>query len=484
MPSTILSSFGRARLGVAIILVFALAGCSEGTQEPVAEAPRVIIDSPGAVVVVGTLGTDGWVAMRGRVTNLARLERLAYRVNLETERDIAITASGSEASFDIAIEGLTLGQHTISLHGYDKHGIPQTAVVTVHVVPAVREIGIPVAAAHAYPSAINERGEVAGYWTDVETPTWHAFLYTGGETRALGDAAELRSAAPGLNDNGDVVGYSTDAATGAPRAMLWRGGSATPLFAQQGGASAINNDGVVTGSIFVDAGPPRAFVYRNGTVTTMGEAGRLTTGVDVNSVGQVAGTSQGPQGDAFAFLFTNSMRRLGNLGGLRTIAQALNDAGDVVGYAEPPDRSTYRAFVERNGLMRALRSAFPNDQASYAYDINNRRVVVGEMIAGPAGAADHWAFVATDGGDMRPIEEIIGSGAPVLIGAYAISDRGEIVATAVSSSGWLRPVIVALPGGPEATRRVVATTLEAARARRRGRQPRTSDFAPTTAIEK
>jgi probable HAF family extracellular repeat protein len=468
MPLLILSSLGRARLAVATILVFALVGCSgDGPHEPGGDAPRVIVDSPGAVVVVGTLGTDGWVGMRGRVTSAANLERLAYRVNLETERDIVITPGGNEASFDLAIDGLGLGQHTVSLHGYDKRGIPQTAVVTVHVVPAVRAIGVPAAAAHAYPSAINERGEVAGYWTDLETPTWHAFIHTGGQTRALGDPGELRSAAPGLNDNGDVVGYSTDAATGASRAMLWRGASATPLFAQQGGASAINNDGVVTGSIFVDAGPPRAFVYRNGTVTPIGEAGRLTTGVDVNAVGQVAGTSQGPQGDAFAFVFTNAMRRLGTLGGVRTIAQAMNDAGDVVGYAEPPDRSTYRAFVERNGLMRALRAAFPNDQASYAYDINNRRVVVGEMIAGPAGAADHWAFVATDGGDMRPIEELIGSGAPVLIGAYAISDRGEIVATAVSSSGWLRPVIIALPGGPEATRHVVPATLEAARARRR-----------------
>jgi hypothetical protein len=103
--------------------------------------------------------------------------------------------------------------------------------------------------------------------------------------------------------------------------------------------------------------------------------------------------------------------------------------------------------------MRALRAEARNDEASFAYDINNRRVVVGEMIIGQPTGSEHWAFLATDGGDMRPLEQIIGSGAPVLIGAYAINDRGEIAAAAVSSSGWLRPVIVALPGGPEATRR-------------------------------
>ena len=444
-------SGAASRLAAIVFLTFA---CSHGVDSPSRPEPRLTIDSPGPEVVVGTIENEGWVAIRGRIEVASSVASIELRVDGERRLDLAPTpTAGDEASFTVDVDRLALGTHTVALAVHDVDGGERVHSVTAIVVPAVREIGVPDDAADAFPSAINEHGEVTGYWTEMERPAWHAFLHSGGQTRALGLPGEFRSAAVDINDRGDVVGYSvTDGALPVQRAILWGATGATPLFAQEGAALAVNEDGVVTGSIIVDDGPPRGFRLRAGQLTVFGEPGRLTTAVAVNAAGQVAGTSQSPLGDAHAFVRTadGAVRRLGDFGG-RVLAADMNDAGDVVGYAETDGRTTYRAFVEHDRAMRVLRRADGSDVASYANGVNDRAVVVGEMITVSGGQPEHWAFLATDV-EAIAIEELLGDGAPVLLAAYAISDRGEIAAIAVSSTGWLRPVLVALPGGPEAMR--------------------------------
>jgi probable HAF family extracellular repeat protein len=445
-------SLARRSLRVAVAVLLAGTACSDSVSEPGQADPRLIIDMPGRAVAVGAVGAEGWLAVRGRVIGLANLDRLAYQVGQQPERAIeVIRGDGDDGTFDVVVSDLTLGDHTVTLRAYDRAGIAHPAPsVTAHVVPAVREIPVPASAANALPADVNERGDVSGYWTDPIRPVWHAFLYRDGQTRQLGGGAEWRSAAPGLNGRGDVVGYVIENPAAPLRAMLWEGTSSHLLFAQEGGATAINDAGAVTGHIIVDDGPPRAFVYRDGQVAVVGEPGRLTGGADVNAAGHVVGTSHGRDGDSYAFTYVGGQtRKLASLGGLQTVAQAMNDAGVVVGYSEVADRTTFRAFLERAGQMRALRRVDESDVASYAYDINNRDVVVGDMVDVRAGQPEHWAFIYT-GVSLVALEDLIGPTSPPLVAAYAISDRGEIVAAAISSSGWLRPVLVALPGGPEA----------------------------------
>src|SRR5262249_4845725 len=152
----------------------------------------------------------GWVGLRGWVTAVSDLERLTYRVDQALERTVDVTrAADGSGTFDVQADGLTLGEPTLIVRAHDRRGGVHVApTITVLVVPAIREIPIPESAASAFPADINERGEVTGYWTEIERPAWHAFLYTSGETRQLGDGGEFRSAAPGLNDHGDVVGYN------------------------------------------------------------------------------------------------------------------------------------------------------------------------------------------------------------------------------------------------------------------------------------
>lgn len=442
------------------LLALAVAACSDSANAPGRPEPLVSIETPGPSVAVGLLEQDSWLAVRGRVTALVELDRVTYQVDAKPEQEIEVSAAGGgEGTFDFHVIGLALGEHTIKLRAYGLHGGVHVApVISVAVVPIVREISVPDDAANAFPTAINERGDVTGYWTDIGAPSWHAFAHSGGQTRSLAEQGEWRSGALALNESGDVVGYRVNnPAAPTEHAIGWRGTTATPVFAERGVATAINNDGVLTGSIFVDSdGPPRGFVLRNGQLTVVGDAGRITTGHDVNAGGEALFSSRGQAGDVVSFVYANGEKReLTGLGGLQTAAQSMNDAGVTVGYAAPADGSTYRAFRSENGQTRALRNETQTDVASYAYDINNRSIVVGEMIT--AGDGEHWAFIAT-GDKLVAIETLI-PGSPPLIGAYGISDRGEIAAVAISSTGWLRPVIVALPGGPEAVRQLVQARL-------------------------
>ncbi len=431
-----------------MLVTLAVAACSDSANGPRRPAPVVTIETPGSAVAVGVLEEDGWLAVRGRVTDLVELDRLTYQVDAGVEHEIEVRpATGGEGTFDFNVIALALGEHTVRLRAHDRRGGAHVApTISVAVVPMVREIPVPDEAANSFPTAINERGDVTGYWTDVGTPSWHAFAYVAGQTRGLGEQGEWRSGALGLNELGDVVGYrASSSANPVERAISWRGTTPTTLFPQTGIATAINNDGVVTGSTFVDVdGPPRGFILRNGQLTIVGDVGRITTGHDVNAAGHVLFSSRGQAGDVLSFVYVNGEKRqLTGIGGLQTVASSMNDAGVAVGYAAPPDGSTYRAFRAENGQSRALRNESQTDVASYAYDINNHDVMVGEMVTG--GDGEHWAFIAT-GNKLVALETLI-PGSPALIASYGISDRGEIAAIAISSSGWLRPVIVALPGG-------------------------------------
>jgi probable HAF family extracellular repeat protein len=435
----------------------AATACADSALRPADDAPQVFVETPAPEVVVGATGSAGWVAIRGRVTGLSNLERLTYRVGAAIERGVEVRShERDEGAFDLAVGELPLGDHVVTLTAYARRGTSREAsAVKVYVVPAVREIPVPAAAAHAFPAAINSHGEVTGYWLDLEEPTWHAFLFRGGQTQRLSSPTEWRSAAPGLNDRGDVVGYVVGTpAVPVERATLWRAGTAHPLLAQPGAAVAINDDGAATGWTYVDDGPPRAFVARGGTVTVFGDPGRASGGHDINARGDVAGTSHGPGGDSFGFVYNGgSTRQLGSLGGLQTTAEAINDAGTVAGYSEVADRTSFRAYTWRDGQMHQLPSTHAGIVASYACDINNRDVVVGELVETLGGQAFHRGFVYT-GESMLALDDLLGDTGYDIIGAYAVSDRGEIAAVAVRTGvpGWLRPVIVALPGGPEAAR--------------------------------
>ncbi len=93
-------------------------------------------------------------------------------------------------------------------------------------------------------------------------------------------------------------------------------------------AYGINDAGQIVGSNGQDA-----CLWDNGTVTDLGNLGGSTTvACAINDKGEVVGYGTTPNGDTHAFLWQNAaMTDLGSLGGSYSAACGINNAGQVAG---------------------------------------------------------------------------------------------------------------------------------------------------------
>ncbi len=211
---------------------------------------------------------------------------------------------------------------------------------------------------------INKTGQVTG-WSYTVDGFEHAFLYSGGAMQDLGTLGGHGqidySYGFGVNDNGQVAG-SFAASVGVSHAFLYSGGKmndlgtlGAPLL--DSNALGINNAGQVTGWAYTDIGGlgyARAFLYSGGVMTDLGTMGWTESrGYGINNSGQVVGgvtNLAGMTGKGHAFLYTpgTGMVDLNTvvpvLGWTFVEAQAINDAGDIVGYAKNPIGKTH-AFL-------------------------------------------------------------------------------------------------------------------------------------------
>jgi uncharacterized membrane protein len=125
---------------------------------------------------------------------------------------------------------------------------------------------------------------------------------------------------------------------------------------------------------------------------------------------------------------------LGTLGGDESVANDINDLGEVVGWAQDTIGKK-RAFIDRGTGIHAL---LPVMQAEYvAHAINNKTQVVGEIFGqsepgfSAVGSAFYWEpeifLVELDAVDPNVKAVCLGKGGEVGGSAYAINDAGVIV---------------------------------------------------------
>jgi probable extracellular repeat, HAF family len=202
---------------------------------------------------------------------------------------------------------------------------------------------------HTRAHGINSLGQLVGTGKEAEPNFYtHAALWPNKDTEAmdlgfLGQGIPLNySEAYGVNDLSHVVGNS--AVGSAIRGFLWRNGQMINLRSLSGSesdgtsASAINNTGLLVGKSLLD---PVIWTY------------------DIANPNSTPTISQLPIPSGF---FTAQ-------------PAAVNDAGDVAGYAGSPNIDSH-AILWRNGMAIDL-GVWPGGHYSVANGINNLGQIVG-----------------------------------------------------------------------------------------------------------
>jgi probable HAF family extracellular repeat protein len=214
-------------------------------------------------------------------------------------------------------------------------------------------------------SDINDNGQVAGV-AMVTGDTSHAFLWQNGTMTDLGTLGGGVSVANGINNSGQVVGISKVADT-VFHAFLWQNGTMTDIGSLGGTLSearSINDNSQVVGDSYIAGNVhTHGFFWQNGVMTDLGTlGGTQSQAFGINNNGQVVGTSYTTgNAEQHAFLWQNgTMTDLGTLGGTHCQALGINDNGQVVGYSETgvidpeTERAVIHAFLWQNGTMTDL----------------------------------------------------------------------------------------------------------------------------------
>jgi probable HAF family extracellular repeat protein len=231
-------------------------------------------------------------------------------------------------------------------------------------------------------SALNQRGNVAGYYTDGNGAN-RAFFWDGiaVDQGTLGGSEALGF---DVNDFDQTTGYAHAVGDVDYRAFLGTGQTLFDLGTLGGSSSlgrAINNSGAVTGYSFVSPSSAdfRAVLSLQGFLLDLGTLGGPTsTGVDVNEHGHVAGDSDVAGGLSFhGFYFDGAaMHDVGTLGGAYSLVTDLNNHGQVTGSATTADDAEDHAYLYGDGVIQDLGTL--GGPFSIGYTVNDAGVVAGD----------------------------------------------------------------------------------------------------------
>jgi probable HAF family extracellular repeat protein len=249
----------------------------------------------------------------------------------------------------------------------------------------------------SYGTAINNRGDVAGYggingygppfqeftqgfvWQDGSMRTLGAFYCPCSFNRRYGTSKALA-----VSSGGQIVGDSeTSQGESFRHALLWVGSNMRDLTPELDRFQSSYAYGINDANQIVGAANGRAFLVGDGVIQDLGVLSGDTTSSAraVNNVGQVVGSSVNAAGISHAFLWDlGTMRSLGTLpGDVSSEARAINILGQAVGRSGSADLSTSRAVLWRDGAAVDLNSLVPGSGwlLSSATGINDVRQIVG-----------------------------------------------------------------------------------------------------------
>ncbi len=269
-------------------------------------------------------------------------------------------------------------------------------------------------------SSLNDLGQVTGQATLANATTRAYVWQLGVGMTSLGLLPNtLETSGTGINNRGQVTGYADLTGNGsAYRAFVWSAQTGMQALSQPAPYSsslgfAINDSGVVAGWGSTGANLD-AVTWAPGALPQVvpdpyGVAGPSYARA-INDSGQLAGRHYVGSGRYMAFRHTpgaNAPLALGTLGGNSSAALGINDAGWVVG--DSIDETNYtKAFLWRPGVGM-LNLGAPPGFISTAQALNNAGQIVGQHQLGANQAAVLWRAngAVTDlttlvGADFRP----------------------------------------------------------------------------------
>lgn len=279
---------------------------------------------------------------------------------------------------------------------------------------------------------INNAGQVVGWRAVGQTDpygrlTYHAAVWSNGQTTDLHPLNAASSIGLGINDAGEVVGQVY--VDGMLSHGFLASGGTVRTFQAGTLARAVNASGLIVGGGCLGADGSRPLSWQDvepRDLETLGGWGGHAR--DVSATGQIVGESDTQSDGLHAVLWDETgLHDLNDTSALPTgwtlrYATGINDAGQIVGHATLVD-GTARAFLWQDGTVRDLGVLWGGSSAN---GVNAAGQVVGWM--GGGGRWDsihgfHW-----QAGVMHDLNDLVNLPTDWWVGtAYGINDAGQII---------------------------------------------------------
>jgi probable HAF family extracellular repeat protein len=284
--------------------------------------------------------------------------------------------------------------------------------------------------------SVNDSGQVTGYSYLSGSQTSTAFIYANGTIQSLG--ASGTSQGYGINDSGQVAGASGTCGFVTVEGVIEELNNLLAKCGAQAADSstgvAINSAGNVAGYSSFTGGYVHAVYFAAGRIKDLGTlGGNSSYAYGVNSSGQVTGYSETAAGANHAFItHAGGLTDLGTLGGDSSVGYAINASGLVTGSSQIAGNAATHPFLFNKGVMHNLGGL--GGTAGVGLAINSSGEVVGYATV-PSGHSRAFLFT---GGKLVNLNTLIDPSDPLalyvtLISATGISKTGFIAANGIDS---------------------------------------------------
>jgi probable HAF family extracellular repeat protein len=279
---------------------------------------------------------------------------------------------------------------------------------------------------------LNSSSTVAAWRVLEQTRVVATILRADGPSELAHPFPRMNAYAFGINDRNQAVGQLESSADLRETRGFFYDGAQVRLLPGLGGphstGRAISRDATIVGNAQTRDLAVHAVEWTARKARDLGtlHGGDFSRAYSINASDDIVGESnQTANGKAQAVMWSHGrIRKLGMLpGGTQSVALSLNDRGDAVGYADDAGGNA-KAVLFSGGRLETLGTL--GDDPSLALDINEAGQIVGNSSI-HMGLMKMRAFL-WERGHMSELDDLVADSGWLLMGAFRINTRGEILA--------------------------------------------------------